>query len=246
MIEEKQWLPEVVDGALGALPIVGSMASNAFCQWRKKNIDVAREILLTNIRQGDVESIQKDELFSMLARFSRSVQEGLAKSNLILMARLISGIGRVDEENGKAETFSQYASILETLTYEEIVFLAECIKYGDVIPDKEELKQSLQQKGLFVWGWHTSISNKFVPTESPSWAPQIPNFSLPEHAWRAADIFHLNIFGESEKKKEPIPYEVHTSVVYRFSDKLNRLLRSYGNLWDDISHWADEKENSHE
>ncbi|MDE6481619.1 MAG: hypothetical protein K2L25_02245 [Alphaproteobacteria bacterium] len=246
MIEAKRWLPEVVDGALGEIPTIGSMASNAFGMWRKKNVDVAREILLTNIRQGDVESIHKDELFSMLSRFSRSVQEGLAKSNLILMARLISGVGRVDKENGKAETFSQYASTLETLTYEEIVFLAECIKKGGVVAGKEELKQSLQQKGLFVWAWHASISNKiasFEPSFSWPWDNTIPKVG---DAWRATEMFSRNIFGEPQKKQEPIPYEVNTSVVYRFSEKLNHLLETYGDLWEDLSRWTDKKDIDNE
>lgn len=238
-------LPRIVDSVLGAVPVVGSGMQNAYDAWRQKNINTAREVLLSNIRQGDVEQMHQDEFFSMLARFSRSVQEGVAKSNLILMARLISGIGKVDKTDGKAETFSQYASMLESLTYEEIVFLSECIKAKNVISGKEELKQNLQQKGLFVWGWHTSISNK-SDTFEPVSMSRIGRILRDEETMTSAGRLFRSAFGEPQKKQEPIPYEVNTSVEYQFSEKLNRLLETYGNLWENISLWGDKKEANNE
>ena len=116
MEQDKNWLPVIIDSALGAIPFMGAAAQNAFAAWRNKNISVAREVLLSNIRAGDVSAIHQDELFSMLARITRSIQEGKAKSNLTLLARLITGIGHADKENAKAETFNQYADMLENLT----------------------------------------------------------------------------------------------------------------------------------
>ena len=151
MEHDKNWLPIVIDSALGAIPYAGTAVQNAFAVWRNKNISVAREVLLSNIRAGDISAVHEDELFSMLARFSRSVQEGMAKSNLTLLARLITGIGHADKENAKAETFNQYADMLENLTWLEIVFLSRCIKAGEVISGTPEIKQILQQKGFFVY-----------------------------------------------------------------------------------------------
>lgn len=237
MDETKQCLSEVVDDALGIIPDVASIVSKAFYVWRQKNIDIAREVLLTNIRQGDVEQLHQDQFFSMLARFSRSVHEGVAKSNLILMARLISGIGRVDKNEAKTETFAQYANLLEALTYDEIEFLSKCIKAGTVVAGKEELKQSLQQKGFFVWYWSASISNK---DEFNITGGSIVDY-LSNKPWMTPNIFPRNMFGEPEQKKDSVPYEVNTTIVYRFSERLKGLLDRYGNLWEDICHWDEEK-----
>ena len=96
MEKENAVLPQIVDSVLGAVPLVGGAMQNVYDAWRQKNINMARDVLLTHVRQGDVDKLHEDQFFSMLARFSRSVQEGLARSNLVLLARLITGIGRAD------------------------------------------------------------------------------------------------------------------------------------------------------
>lgn len=232
MDTKTKWLPAIIDTALGYVPIVGTALSNAFDIWRQKNITTAREVLLLNVRQGEVEALYQDELFSMLARFSRSVQEGVAKNNLILLARLISGIGCVDKADGRAETFNMYANMLETLNYDEIEFLSECIKAKKVVSGSDDLKQSLYQKGFFVLDWHSSISNKSNSSFVSPYSSSMPEFSIP-HLW--------NDGIPSEFKPKPVPYEVSTTVIYNFSDKLINLLRKYGNLWEDISKWAGDK-----
>ncbi len=223
---QKEWLPAVIDGALGNIPAVGGVAANTFGLWRKKNVDKAREVLLSNIRQGDVEAVHQDELFSMLARFSRSVQEGIAKQNLVLMARLISGIGKVDKKSGRADTFNQYADMLESLTEEEIRFLAFCIRSGKIQQD-EELLQSLQYKGFFTSQLQAEIKTKkgvVIRTGPP----------IPNTAKTAADLH--------DAEPRPAPYDIQAVPVYSRSSKFKKLLDTYGNLWDEISKWADKKE----
>ena len=237
MEKDNATLPRIIDSVLGAVSVIGSGIQNAYDAWRQKNINMAREVVLKNVRQGDIEQLHQDQFFSMMARFSRSVHEGVAKSNLILMARLISGIGRVDKTEAKTETFAQYASLLEALTYEEIEFLSKCIKAGTVVVGKDELKQSLQQKGFFVWGWSASISNK---DEFNITGGNIVDY-LSNKPWMTPNIFPRNMFGEPEQKKDSVPYEVNTTIVYRFSEKLKGLLDRYGNLWENICHWDEEK-----
>lgn len=237
MEKDNATLPRIIDSVLGAVPVIGSGIQNAYDAWRQKNINMAREVVLKNVRQGDIEQLHQDQFFSMMARFSRSVHEGVAKSNLILMARLISGIGRIDKNEAKTETFAQYANLLEALTYDEIEFLSKCIKAGTVVAGKEELKQSLQQKGFFVWDWSASISNK---DEFNITGGSVVDY-LSNKPWMVPNIFSQNIFGETEQKKDSVPYEVNTTIVYRFSERLKGLLDRYGNLWEDICHWDEEK-----
>lgn len=248
-------LPRIIDSVLGSVPVVGSGIQNAYDAWRQKNINTAREVLLANIRQGDVEQMHQDQFFSMLARFSRSVHEGVAKSNLVLLARLITGIGHADKESGKAETFNQYANMLESLTWAEIVFLSRCIKSGEVIPGSAEIKQILHQKGFFVQSFDTTVSGKSA--DGQQYGPNLGD------AYRYMDLgatirnpytipnfntMPWNPFGiqEHHEKDKNVPYRVDIDINYEFSSRFNAFLQKYGNLWDDISHWADEKGNSHE
>ncbi len=217
---DKQCWPVLVDSVLGAIPYAGATLQNTFAIWRNKNISVARDVLITNIRNGDIAAVHEDELLSMLARFSRSVQEGIAKNNLILLARLITGIGHTDKENTKAETFNQYADMLEGLTFEEIKFLATCIK-NDIIPDGyEEIKQSLQFKGFFVSMPDTSVAFK-KGTSFPR-APVYAN-SARTFAEEQALANNNNI------------YDAKTVNVYHFSSRSTKLLSIYGVSWEDLA-----------
>lgn len=220
MEQDKNWWPTVIDSALGAIPVVGATAQNAFAAWRNKNISVARDVLLSNIRAGDVSAIHQDELFSMLARITRPIQEGKAKSNLILLARLVSGIGHADKENAKAETFNQYADMLENLTLEEIELLAFCIKNG-VIPDGfEEIKQSLCFKGFFVSDMKTSVDLK----KGASF-PIMPKYANTARTFAEEQALYSN--------KEM--YDAKTVNVYYLSKRFNNFLTRYGNLWEGLS-----------
>lgn len=223
---EIKWLPAVIDSALGSVQIAGASLSNVFALWRQKKVNMAREVLLTNIRQGDVDALQQDEFFSMLARFSRSVHEGQAKANLILLARLISGIGKKDKKSGKASTFFNYSQMLESLTEEEIEFLAESIKTGQ-ISENEEIRQSLIFKGFL-----SSVSSSKVTTAPAAIFRSYDAF--PNTAKIAADI-------TQKQKNTSNTYDVNTTVTYSFSKKFSDLLSEYGNLWEDISKWAEDE-----
>lgn len=242
MEQDKKWLSTIIDSALGAMPVVGAAAQNAFVTWRNKNISIAREVLLSNIRAGDVSAIHQDELFSMLARLTRSVQEGKAKSNLTLLARLITGIGRAEKENAKAETFNQYADMLESLTWAEIVFLSRCIKTGVVINGTSEIKQMLQQKGFFVYKLDPRMFNKKAQDFSEynssldfaiqKWRMPTPYSPYNIPMGSTVDIYGNPILHGNDTK---IPYGVDIDIQYEFSSKFNEFLQKYGNLWEDLS-----------
>ena len=254
-------LPRIVDSVLGTVPVVGSGMQNAYDAWRQKNINISREVLLSNIRQGDVEQMHQDQFFSMLARFSRSVHEGVAKSNLVLLARLITGIGYADKEKGKAETFNQYANMLESLTWAEIVFLSRCIKSGEVIPGSAEIKQILHQKGFFVQSFDTTVSGKSADgqqsLDSQQYGPYLGDVYKRMDLGRTlrnpyldqnVNTRYWDPFGIQSPKEENknVPYKVDIDIMYEFSSRFNEFLQKYGNLWEDISLWGDKKEANNE
>lgn len=244
MKNENAMLPRIIDSILGTVPVVGSGMQNAYDAWRQKNINIARDVVLKNVRQGDVEQLHQDQFFSMMARFSRSVHEGAAKSNLVLLARLITGIGHADKDQGKAETFNQYANMLENLSWAEMVFLSRCIKAGEVISGSSEIKQILYQKGFFVQHFDTTILNNKGVTNQPSALyfgdlyKHIPSmeitspYSVPN--FNSGWPYSLEPSEQQENNKN-VPYKVDIDVKYEFSSRFWSFLQKYGNLWEDIS-----------
>ena len=184
MEKENAVLPQIVDSVLGAVPVVGGGLQNAYDAWRQKNINMAREVLLTNIRSGDLTAIHRDDFFSILARFSRSVQEGVAKRNLILLARLISGMGKVEESVCKSNLFARYANMLEYLNVDELKYLARFICYYST-PEKERgaldiniyklqenpIADTFVQRGIFISDfevWQQEHDDWKIPSQFPT------------------------------------------------------------------------------
>ena len=241
MEKENAVLPQIVDSVLGAVPVVGGAMQNVYDAWCQKNRDMAREVLLTHVRQGDVEKLHEDQFFSMLARFSRSVQEGLARSNLVLLARLITGIGRADQDKGKAETFNRYASMLENLTWAEIEFLSRCIQANNVIAGSAEIKQILHQKGFFVQSFDTTVSDKGTVARRQEMMfgnPYVPvshifsPYTIPLPHADLTDPYG-NPVNQGDNKNAL--YKVDIDIKYEFSSTFRAFLQKYGNLWEDIS-----------
>ena len=125
-----------------------------------------------------------DELFNILARFSRSVYEGVAKRNLILLARLISGMGKVEQQKCRSNMFARYANMLEYLSVDELKYLADFISYYSK-PGKDRplwgleetklqenmLADVLLQKGVFGSGfevWQEENDDWKNPSRFPS------------------------------------------------------------------------------
>lgn len=207
-------LPKFVQDVLSA--VTTEAASSIISKWHKNKTAEMREVLLAEVRQGDLDSIHKDELLSMLARFYRSVSEGVAKSKLKLLARLIVGIGRKDKKHAKAETFYDYADLLEQLTEEEIEFLAGCIASGKIEGD-EEIMHALQYKGILTSETKNELTTKkgaIIRT-----GPPIPNTAR-------------TLAEEQATVPQAAPYDLKTVTNYNFSKRFQKLLKQYGNLWE--------------
>lgn len=99
----------------------GAAASTAIGRMMKKRHDVLREVIRSEIRQGSFDSVDQDELTSVFFRLIRDAQEGAAKNNLRLMAKVINGMA--EKKELKAPTFLRYANILAGLSEQEITVL---------------------------------------------------------------------------------------------------------------------------
>ena len=98
--------------------------------------------------------------------------------------------------------------------------MAFCIK-NSVVPDGfEEIKQSLQFKGFFVAYTTTEMKNRrYVQIK--------PETKYPSSARVVNETLILN--------DQAIPYEVNIETQYEFSNKFNKLLSKYENLWENLA-----------
>lgn len=160
-------MTNIVGGILGdCLGIKGvptGTASSAIGKLMGKRHALLREIIRCEIRQGNFERVDEDELISICFRLIRDAEEGVAKNNLRLMVRVINGMA--EKEKLKASSFLNYASILANLTEDEIIVLGimsklgwgtfmgdrghtECKKFG--VDNMQSIQQALLRTGLLT------------------------------------------------------------------------------------------------
>jgi hypothetical protein len=91
----------------------------------KKRSDSAREILLEELSLGQKtihDTGQLDELVAITYRYFRAAQEGTARLNLRLLAKVIAGQAHLG--NLIADEFLYYAELLASLRREELILIA--------------------------------------------------------------------------------------------------------------------------
>ena len=82
----------------------------------------ARDILIDELKHGDKLLTDVGEVAAIIYRYARAAQEGTARLNLRLMARVIAGQAQIG--NLIADEFLYYADMLASLRREEIIFIA--------------------------------------------------------------------------------------------------------------------------
>lgn len=125
MSQPSQYLGALVGDIASAFQIPGgSVLGQCIQDLFKKRLETARNILLEEIRQGtkDVyEAHEVDDVVAIVYRYMRAAQEGSARTNLRLLARIIAG--QKAEGSLKASDFLYYADIIGALRREEIILL---------------------------------------------------------------------------------------------------------------------------
>ena len=111
--------------------------TNTIKSFFEKRKELLRNVILSEIRQGDFSRVNEDDMIAICFRLLRDAMEGVAKNNLRLMARLICGLNKKDQLT--ANNFQKYAKILADLDENEIVLLATTIKHLEKNNDSFEI-----------------------------------------------------------------------------------------------------------
>jgi hypothetical protein len=100
---------------------VSGAVSMGISKMLSKRHKLLQEVVRSEIRQGNFDRVDEDELISIFFRLIRDAEEGVARNNLRLMARVINGMA--EKKELRAPSFLRYASILSSLSEEEITVL---------------------------------------------------------------------------------------------------------------------------
>lgn len=113
-----------------------------------RKVQIARDILIEEIEEGNFSNAPQDELVSIIHRYIQASINGTAKLNLRLLAQLIKGITQNNEKllpSLYASEFNRYSNILADLSYEELQILATLNKFK-IQNEKEESRSGPQMQ----------------------------------------------------------------------------------------------------
>jgi hypothetical protein len=141
----------------------GSLLGVAVDHLLRRRAETAREILLSELRSGDrtLSEVEHDEIAAVLFRYIRAAQEGAARLNLRLMAKVIAGQASLG--NLVADEFLYYADILSSLRREEVILLGTI--YRETRFQKENSQVAEEEK---VGAALTATQAKLVPMPFPT------------------------------------------------------------------------------
>jgi len=119
----------------------GTLIGSALERTISKRAETARDIIIQEIAEGrrlknDTDEI--DEFVAILYRYLRAAQEGTARLNLRLMARVINS--QLEREGLYASEFLRYAEIISSLTREEVILI------GTRYRERENYRRSRNQE----------------------------------------------------------------------------------------------------
>jgi hypothetical protein len=118
----------------------GSLVGVVIEQLFRRRAEVARDILLDELSSGDktLAAAEIEEAAAILYRYMRAAQEGGARLNLRLMAKVIAG--QAHRGNLLADEFLYYADMLASLRREEVMVLGTLYRHwkSDPVQRAEE------------------------------------------------------------------------------------------------------------
>lgn len=175
--QQPQYIGNVVADIMGAFMIPGGSTISAAIQHVfKKRLDTAREILLEEIKDGSKDmgdAAELEEVAAIIYRYGRAAQEGAARANLRLLAKVIARQIQISSLN--ANDFLYYADILSSLKAQEIQLLGIMVRENkttaycaqDVLKEHfiheetiEEIFQSLLRTGLVVFSQNITVEDQ--------------------------------------------------------------------------------------
>lgn len=96
-------------------------------RWWNRRLRENREIIMSELRSGVFEHLEEDDSISLIYKLCHSISEGTAKKNLILLCRLMTGLS--ERRKLSVQSFNRFSSVLESLTYDELVVLSALNKF---------------------------------------------------------------------------------------------------------------------
>ncbi len=172
----------MLSDCLSVMGIPTGTASAVLSKLINKRHDMLREIILCEMRQGNFKNVDQDDFASVLFRLIRDAEEGVAKNNLRLLARVVNGMAEKNEL--KAPNFLRYASVLSSLSDDEIIVLGVMAKFkGDMnsyrfyqqceelgAKNSDNIQQALLRTGLVAMEIYSTVEEpeKFARTNDPN------------------------------------------------------------------------------
>lgn len=127
-------LSAIVGDVFGAKQwVAGNLAGYGIAQavqhLMHRRTSQARDILLDEIRHGEkpLSAPEVDESIAVLLRYGRAAQEGAARLNLRLMAKVIAG--QAQQSALYADEFLRHANVIAGLRREEVILLGALQRY---------------------------------------------------------------------------------------------------------------------
>ncbi len=128
--------------------VIKKGVSIAIDAYKNKKAEELKDILIKEIDTGNISRVHEDSLIPTMFRVMQASMNGSARSNLRLLAQIINSLAKDENINPELfpSEFNRYASIIETLSLDEIKILAimSLIKKTD----DREFTQELQNEAL--------------------------------------------------------------------------------------------------
>lgn len=189
----------------------GDFADKVIQNWKERKIREAQEIFLMEIRDGVFDNIDVDDRISISYRLWRAISEGTAKSNLRLLCRLVQGLS--DKKMLTISTFSKFASIIESLTEDEIKIIAKDIwLYNNPMPknidktifsNNEDYEKELVKYNKLKKEWQHSFSSFLQEIGAPNLLPYV-YFTEEYYSLLRTGLYGLDIDVYSKGSLNPI------------------------------------------
>ncbi len=145
-------LSAVVGDAFGASGwLMGNLAGTGFAAAAhgllRRRMEYACDILLGQLRRGErtLSAPEIDEAIAVLLRYGRAAQEGTARLNLRLMAKVIAE--QVERRCLYADDFLRHADLLAGLRREEIILLGTVHRHWHAA-EVQTLEQGRRQQAM--------------------------------------------------------------------------------------------------
>ena len=153
----------LLSDALTLLGIPTNTAIEVFRRHLKAKIDEARDILLEELRSGNVDSLHvasEDEAISIVYRYALAARDGAARRNLRLLGKTIVSLAVRDRLY--SDEFNKFADILAHLTRDQILVLGRLYA---LFREEEQTSQDNPQVKANVW---KRLQDELVPSQFPT------------------------------------------------------------------------------